>query len=85
MKPVTDIDFIVQDIFEDLCYTGLVERVEEVYSAIENPRFEDAGKIHDWRNYVPRKIKKVWDLLDNEARVVAFYLAQLEADREEWD
>lgn len=82
MKEITNVLYLVQSAKED-CVSPHSE--EQIYSALENPEFENADKVHDWRNHVPQKLVEDWELLGDEARAVAFYMAELQADREEWD
>ena len=49
------------------------------------PKWDEAGRVHDWRNHVPEEIKILWDALTWEAREVAFFMACQEADMEVWD
>ena len=43
------------------------------------------GRVHDWRNYVPHKLRQHWDALPLEARLIAFTICENMANREEWD
>jgi hypothetical protein len=52
---------------------------------LETPEFDNAGRVHDWRNHVPEEVKEQWDQLSVEARKVAYLAAYNEAEREEWD
>lgn len=60
-----------------------------LYGAIDeslsNPDFENAGRVHDWRNYVPDCVKSHWHSLGREAKLVAILVAVQAADAEEWD
>jgi len=59
---------------------------DDVLSAeLENPEFENAGRVHDWRNHVPEEVKEQWDQLSVDARKVAYLTAYHEAEEEEWD
>jgi hypothetical protein len=52
---------------------------------IDNPEFEKAGKVMDWRNHVPAELKEHWDELSGDAKAVAFSMAQSLAEMEEWE
>lgn len=52
---------------------------------IENPRFEDAGKVHDWRNYVPYDWQKNWFEFTERERQIIAVMAETQADKEDWD
>ena len=47
--------------------------------------FEHAGRVHEWRNYVPREVRAIWHELSDDARGVAYLIAEEAAGREEWD
>lgn len=64
--------------FEDNLHDFQIERIN-----IDNPKFKESGRIHDWRNHVP--VSEIWnDLSDEEKKVFAF-IAAVEADKEQWD
>jgi len=52
---------------------------------VSNPEFEKAGRICDWRNYVPSEFKSNWDLFAEREKKIIAIMAQNEADKEEWD
>lgn len=52
---------------------------------LDNPEFENAGRVHDWRNHVPEEVKEQWDQLSLDAKQVAYLAAYNEAENEEWD
>lgn len=49
------------------------------------PNFEGAGKVHDWRNYIPYGLKKKWSELSIETRYCLYKMAEHNAWGEEWD
>jgi hypothetical protein len=51
----------------------------------DDPKFDKARKYHDWRNYVPQEIQKVWPDLGLEARVMVYIAAEHQAQSENWD
>jgi hypothetical protein len=52
---------------------------------LNEPKFEQATKVHDWRNYVPYDWQKDWnDFTDREKKIIAV-MAETQADKEEWD
>jgi hypothetical protein len=53
--------------------------------SLDDPQWLKAGRVHDWRNYVPQVIRLRWVELSDEARAVAFVIADVAASREEWD
>jgi hypothetical protein len=58
---------------------------EECKKAIENPDWGTKQLCHDWRNYVPSEVKNVWDVLNQDVKIVAYTMAKVRAEQEEWD
>lgn len=52
---------------------------------IEDPKFDEAGRVHDWRNHVPFYLKEMWTKLSKETRLVLAIMAADAADMEHWD
>ncbi len=52
---------------------------------IANPEWEAAGRVHDWRNYVPECVKESWGSLSERERLLVIVLAEEAASSEEWD
>jgi hypothetical protein len=52
---------------------------------INNPQFEKACQVHDWRNYVPYEWKDKWEEFTEREKQIIAVMAQMEADKEEWD
>jgi hypothetical protein len=52
---------------------------------LEDPRWEAAGRVHDWRNHVPEEVRAMWPTLGREGRLGVYYMAQAAASAEEWD
>ena len=61
--------------------TGLSIDLEGVI----NPRFDEARMIHDWRNHIPDQIKDCWPGLSIQAKIVAYTMAEKQAEAEEWE
>lgn len=59
--------------------------LKETMRDIENPKWEETGRVHDWRNHVPSWFEEVWDKLGIETRYALYVVAKQEAGREEWD
>ena len=49
-----------------------------------NPKWEEADRVHDWRNHVPYYIMDNWGQLDKGVKYLMFLWAEELADREEW-
>ena len=58
---------------------------EKYYSAVEEPDFDSASRVHDWRNYIPHTLRDVWHKLERESHEVLFIIACEMADKEEWE
>ena len=50
-----------------------------------NPQFDKATRVHDWRNYVPQEFKDKWDDFTLREKEIIFKMAEIQADNEEWD
>jgi len=74
MLPVVKI-IIKMNIFEK--FTELID--------IENPKFEETGKVHDWRNYVPYDWQTNWFEFSERERQIIAVMAETQADSEVWD
>lgn len=49
------------------------------------PDWNEGGKVHNWRTYIPEALQRRWLSLSEETRTVAAAMAQEQAGREEWD
>ena len=60
---------------------------EEFTSGIDinNPKFGEHTKVHDWRNYVPDEWVEKWDDLTERERKIIAVMVEIQADKEEWD
>lgn len=52
---------------------------------IDNPQWDMANMVHDWRNHVPEWLQVGWGDLSEDARMLAAILAFEAAMNEEWD
>lgn len=43
------------------------------------------GRVHNWRNHLPDSLADEWHALPRDVKMAAIIVAQLAADREEWD
>ena len=59
--------------------------IQHIRQHIVNPEFEKAGKVHDWRNYVPDLLMQDWEKLLYETRALVVIMAAYQADAENWD
>ncbi len=49
------------------------------------PQWDEAGRVHDWRNHVPEAVQAIWTTFTAEQRAALVDWAEGLADREEWD
>jgi len=52
---------------------------------INNPQFEKAVEVCDWRNYVPYDWVEKWEEFTDRERQIIVVMAEMQADSEEWD
>jgi len=52
---------------------------------LDSPEWEARSKCHDWKGYVPSELISAWSELTRREKVIIAYLANLQADAEEWD
>jgi hypothetical protein len=52
---------------------------------IENPEFEKANRVHDWRNHILQEFQDNWKHLSLNEKKLLVIMAQHHADAEEWD
>jgi len=67
------------DTYYDTC---IPDGIEE---KLENPQFDNAGPIHDWRNHVHWLAKEFWEELSRGARLVIFLKAEEDASDEVYE
>jgi hypothetical protein len=52
---------------------------------LESPEFDEAGKVHDWRNHVGGRTKGLWSTFTQEQRLAIALDADDDAGNEDWD
>jgi hypothetical protein len=51
----------------------------------DHPDWEAAGRVCDWRNYINKELRDMWDAFSlNQKRAIADNAEEI-ASREEWD
>lgn len=58
---------------------------EDEKQSVLNPRWDEVGKVHDWRNYVPDFVQDDWESLSDADKLQYLRWAQSMSDKEEWD
>ncbi len=61
-------------------YYGIVTQ-----DCADNPRWSEAGLVHDWRNHAPDRIKAIWLTFTPEQRLALARSYDEEASNEHWD
>lgn len=51
----------------------------------KDPKWNDAGKVHEWKNYASPWLREVWQSIPHEARKAVAASLDDAASREEWD
>lgn len=60
-------------------------RKNYTHTLLLDPEFDDAGRVHDWRNYVGENVKTIWKSFTHEQRCNIAADADYLASREDWD
>lgn len=67
-----------------LCFEFQPMELKDLKQTLCNPQFTQAGKIHDWRNYIPHLMQYRWNDFPLTARLVAYCFAEEQANRLDW-
>lgn len=52
---------------------------------VDDPLWDHAGKVHDWRNHVGEGIRAIWHTFTPEQRMALAADADERASAEEWE
>lgn len=63
----------------------LLNLSKHILDEIDNPIWGEGSRCNNWKNYVYLDFKKNWHLLTDRERLIIAYLADCQADKEEWD
>lgn len=50
-----------------------------------NPKWDEADRVHDWRNYISEELRAIWDTFTPEQKRAIAKSADEQASRETWD
>jgi hypothetical protein len=50
-----------------------------------NPKWDKAGRVHDWRNYVSENVRALWHTFTEEQKYALVEQADNQASYEDWD
>ena len=70
------------EFYEDMNEVRVLSIVEDF---LNNPRFDQRERVHDWRTWIDANVQKIWNDLPLEMKFLAFCKAHEQADAEEWD
>lgn len=49
------------------------------------PDWDNAGRVHDWKNYVSKEVRAKWAAFSDELKMMLARQADEAASNEEWD
>lgn len=55
------------------------------WPGVENPQWNKAGRVHDWRNHVGERVQAIWETFTLEQKVALAEDADERASGEHWD
>lgn len=55
--------------------SGVPSKPDEILDAVGTVAWSKAGRMYDWRNYVPLSIRESWPGLSLDARLAVFVMA----------
>jgi hypothetical protein len=50
-----------------------------------NPNWDEAGRVHDWRNYISAELRGMWNTFTPEQKKAIAESAEETASREDWE
>lgn len=56
-----------------------------IIRSANNPEWDQATKVHDWRNHVPGNVKRMWEAFTMDQRMAIVEWAESLANCETWD
>lgn len=60
-------------------------KAADLKSKALDPKWDEAGKVHDWRNYISEKLRGMWDTFTIDQKIALVESADETAGNEEWD
>lgn len=76
-RPLTDQAAHIKSLGEAYDGCGIV--------SLDTIDWENTDRCYDWRNHIPQSLKQMWSTLADETKAAVYYMAVIEADKEEWD
>lgn len=62
-----------------------MNNIENVPHDYQRPDWDNAGRVHDWKNYISESLINIWDSFTDEQKAAIAASAQDSADNEDWD
>jgi len=56
-------------------------KVDDCY----NPKWDEAGRVHDWRNYISEEMRAIWPTFTDDQKKIIAANADDEAGNEHWE
>lgn len=50
-----------------------------------NPKWDEAGRVHDWRNYISDELRAMWHTFNDAQKRAIARSAEERAGNEEWE
>jgi hypothetical protein len=63
----------------------IAQVTESRISLIQKPEFENADRVHDWRNHVGEATKSLWSTFTDEQKAAIALDSEYRANLEEWE
>ena len=63
----------------------MTEAEQFAEALVPNIDWKKDGKVHNWRNYVGKRTRALWDTLTPEQKIAIAADADARASKEEWD
>lgn len=79
------VEQIVNAMSDDPWWVKTDKDRDELMHRLDDPQFAQASRVHEWRNYVPDVVQKLWPQLSLETRIIMYMAAENAASNEEWD
>jgi hypothetical protein len=51
----------------------------------QNPEWDKAERVHDWRNHVSIRVQALWQTFNDEQKLALYEQAEACSSAEEWD
>ncbi len=63
----------------------MTESVDWLLEECGDPKWKEAGNVHDWRNHVTEEVRAIWHTFTDKQKYVLATAADYHAGNEEWE